>query len=148
MYTESNLVKLIFIMKYFVLLGFCMLLFSCKNEGNRKEEIVFKAVADTTYLDKNGKSYPFLASIPDSLQTPEQQMIREQVKMVLREHLFVKGNKILLDLNKEQFLATGLTERYYNMLMKNIYDNNRMFDSLGVKDLDKKLADLKRDLAK
>ncbi len=135
-------------MKYLIVLFFSISFFSCKSETVKSANAVSdttdakgtvksaNAVSDTTYLDAKGKAYKSLVQIPDSLRTQEQEKLVRAIEVIVN-HISVRNNHMVLALTKEQFLAKGIPERYYKMVLQNIIDNNNFIDSNGIKNVDK-----------
>ncbi|GEM63456.1 hypothetical protein SF1_14380 [Sphingobacterium faecium NBRC 15299] len=99
-------------------------------------------------MDIKGQKYNFLGQIPDSLRTEEQTELIKKLQKIIVNHIVVKDNKQVLDISKEEFLATGIPERYYQMVQRNIRDNNALFDSIGVSNVDELVRKTKEDYNK
>ncbi|MNK92502.1 hypothetical protein D3C87_1126290 [compost metagenome] len=132
------------VMRNFIKLLLCITLFSCNNHTPHNET----SVKDTTYVDIKGQKYNFLAQIPDSLRTEEQTELIKKLQKIIVNNIVVKDNKQVFDISKEEFLATGIPERYYKMMQRNISDNNALFDSIGVSNVDELVRKTKEDYNK
>ena len=97
---------------------------------------------DTTYLDIKGNKYKHLGSVPDSLRTPDQQKLINAIKDILLNGVVVEDNKEVLKFNKQECLARGLNEQYYEELQNNIRTNNSFNEALG----NKNVAEMKASL--
>ncbi|MEJ5092094.1 hypothetical protein GEO21_18855 [Sphingobacterium faecium] len=131
-------------MRNFIKLLLCITLFSCNSHTSHNET----SVKDTTYVDIKGQKYSFLGQIPDSLRTEEQTKLIKKIQKIVVNHIVVKDNKQVFDLSKEEFLATGIPERYYKMLQRNISDNNALFDSIGITNVDELVRKTKEEYNK
>lgn len=114
---------------------------SCKNGG---EKITTDGITytnynikekDTIYLDTKGNQYKHLGDVPDSLRTPKQQKLINAITDVSLNGVVVENNKMVLKFTKEQCLAKGLTEHYYEALQNNIRTNNSYFEAHGIKNV-------------
>lgn len=132
------------VMRNFIKLLLCITLFSCNSHTSHNET----SVKDTTYVDIKGQKYSFLGQIPDSLRTEEQTKLIKKIQKIVVNHIVVKDNKQVFDLSKEEFLATGIPERYYKMLQRNISDNNALFDSIGITNVDELVRKTKEEYNK
>lgn len=127
-------------MKYTLLICISFAILSCKG----KTETKGTAASDTTYIDIKGNKYKFLGQIQDSLRTSEQTNLIEKLNEITVLYISVKNNHMVFNLSREEFLAKGIPERYYNILEENIRDNNTFFDSNGIKDVDKMIEERKK----
>lgn len=64
----------------------------------------------------------------DSLSAEELELFHTLEK-VLYENVTVENNKFAFKLEKDSFLNMGIPEKYYDLLMKNISDNNRYLET-------------------
>lgn len=64
----------------------------------------------------------------DSLSVEELELFKTLGK-VLYENVTVENNKFTFTLEKDSFLNMGIPEKYYDLLMKNIEDNNRYLET-------------------
>lgn len=132
-------------------------LFSCENKSASgtdddatakptESHNVVKNVADTTYVDVKGNKYQYLGVIPDSLRTPEQKQLIKLINEVSFKYMSVENNHMVFKLTREEYLAKGIPERYYDLLLKNIQDNNLFFDANGIKNVDKMINETREQL--
>lgn len=131
------------IMKYIVLIFAFVFLVSCK-ENTRGGQNRTRPHEDTIYVDIKGNKYKFLGEIPQNLRTKEQAELIDKLNETSIRYTSVKNNHIILDLTREEFLATGIPGRYYESLVKNIQDNNQYIDANGIKDVDKMMEDRRK----
>lgn len=90
---------------------------------------------DTAYIDIRGNKYKHLGLVPDSLRTPEQKKLINAINDVFLNGMVVEDNKEVLKFSKEECLARGLTEHYYEEMKNNIRTNNSYFEANGNKDV-------------
>ena len=64
----------------------------------------------------------------DSLSAEELELFHTLEK-VLYENVTVENNKFAFKLDKDSFLNMGIPEKYYDLLMKDIADNNRYLET-------------------
>lgn len=90
---------------------------------------------DTVYLDNKGNKHKHLGNIPNSLRTPQQQKLIDAFYDVFLNGIVVEDNKEVLKFSKEECLARGIPERYYEDLKNDIRTNNSYFEANGNKDV-------------
>lgn len=78
------------------------------------------------------KDFENVLLIPDSLQTPDQKKLIKDLSIVAYENLIIEDNHMKFILTKDEFVKKGFSEEYYDLIQKNIKDNNHFTDSLGV----------------
>lgn len=147
-------------MKYSCILLFVIVsFFSCKSSVNsqtgndtnaigQRLDLTKSAYADTTFLDRNGTPHKYLGRIPDSLRTQEQKRLIKSLQDVSVNYISVKDNHMVVDITRQQFIAKGIPEKYYDILLQNIRDNNIFLDSKGIKDVDKMMKDQREEYLK
>lgn len=101
---------------------------------------------DTTYIDTKGNKYKFLGQIPVDLRTAEQKKYLKDLLRVVSEKLIVKDNHMYFNINRQEFIKTGLKERDYDFVQNGLVDNNAWIDANGIKDVDKMIIKYKSDL--
>lgn len=79
--------------------------------------------------------------IPDSLRTPEQQQLFDQLRQTVAENLQVEGDRLVFTLSEQEFVARGIPKIYYDKLQHDLADANRWVDSLGVEHLEQLLRE-------
>lgn len=62
--------------------------------------------------------------IPDSLLTPAQVELKKRIGEVIVKYVTIKDNKYVLSIRKREFINKGIPSEYYNLLKKNIKENN------------------------
>ncbi len=144
-------------MKNGILFLMLLCLCSCNNTADKnggkdigvtepQADTVIKKYADTSYVDRNGKNYKFLGQIPDSLRTPEQVKLLTLLSDVSYRYISVKDNHEVYNLTREQFVAKGLPERFYDLLLTSIKENNHLIDVDSVKNIDSMVRDQRKKL--
>ncbi|MCE5227863.1 MAG: hypothetical protein LLG05_18645 [Porphyromonadaceae bacterium] len=73
-----------------------------------------------------------VTSIPDSLLTPEQKVLKRKLGDVFYKIIVPQGNKLIVTIDKDSFLQLGLPEEYYDMLVRNIDNANNYTDTTGI----------------
>ncbi|WP_367868294.1 hypothetical protein [Pedobacter sp. WC2423] len=135
-------------MKFFLLImTFCLLtVVSCKQKGETNTQNVPSKRIKQVYHDIKGKSYHSLALIPEQYRTPEQKLMIKSTNDVLLHGVVAENNHMVLKMTKEECMAKGMTEKDYNNLQTSIRDNNRFYDSTGIKKVDEIVNDMHRAL--
>lgn len=98
----------------FIALSF--LLLSC-SQAKQQDEIHIEETSPIDYSD-----YVHIKH-RDSLSADELELLNKLEK-VIYSYLIVEDNVFSFKLSKENFLSEGIPEKYYDLLMKNIEDNN------------------------
>ncbi|MEN5086087.1 hypothetical protein ABE426_06425 [Sphingobacterium faecium] len=122
-------------MKKLVFIPFIiLLLFSCQNSNTTVEnKKVTKAKEDAPYF-KPG--YRYVQQIPDSLRTPEQQTLLKKLAIVTYENLAVKENKMVFNLSEKEFVAKGIPVEYYELIQKDLVNNNKFIKESNITNID------------
>jgi len=84
-------------------------------------------------IDSN---YNYVNLIPDSLRTPEQRHLLKRLGKIVVDYVEVKNNHMVFTLSREQLLSMGIPSQYYDIIEKNIRDNNAYFDKNRIKGVD------------
>lgn len=106
-------------------LMFAVLAVSCnqtklgKTATSDADESVSAKIDDSEYVHIKSR---------DSLSVEELELFKTLGK-VLYENVTVENNKFTFTLEKDSFLNMGIPEKYYDLLMKNIEDNNRYLET-------------------
>src|SRR5690606_24130152 len=80
-----------------------------------------------------------LSGTPDSLRTPEQKETIRKIQLMVAKYVEVKDGVFSFTLPKAEFVEkTGLGIEYYDVIIKNIDDNNSM---IGIKGFNAKEAE-------
>lgn len=148
----------------YVIVVILPLIFSCSNtSSNRKSSennslrLGYKetvkdtltsrgVLADTIYLDINGDEYAHLGQIPDSLRTSEQDGLLRRIYEVMVEYMVVEDGRVAFELTEEEFTAKGIPPRYYILIQENIHDNNVLFDSQDIHNVDQMIGEWKDEV--
>ena len=89
-----------------------------------------KPVAKEDYFEP-GKEYVHM--IPDSLRTAEQQAVydklQKEIPRIYVEHVVVEDSLLVLKMTRDEFADTGLPAQYYDLLLKDLQNNNAFFYS-------------------
>jgi len=109
-------------MKRLILISSIVLfLFSCKDKS---KEPYFKA------------GYNYVQQTPDSLRTPEQKEFLRKLTKVVYENVVVKNNQMVFKLSEKEFIARGFPVEYYELIQKDMVNNNRFFKENNVTNVD------------
>lgn len=88
-----------------------------------------------------GKEYVHM--IPDSIRTAEQQavfdMLQQEIPRIIGENVVVENGHFVFKMTREEFAATGIPVQYYDLLLKDIKNNN---DFLDTADLDQSVEEI------
>lgn len=117
-----------------------LLLANCSNGAKNAESSERKNIA---YTDIKGNKYKDFNQIPDSLRTAEQEAFVKSLADIMPNGLRVENNHVLLKLSKQDYLAQGLSEQYYEFLQSTLRSNNAYIDKEGINDVDKLVSNLK-----
>ena len=135
-------------MKFLLLsLTICLLTaVSCKQKDTTNTQNVQRKHIKPVYFDIEGKPYYSLGLIPEKLRTPEQKLMIKSTQYVLLHGVVAENNHMVLKMSKEECMAKGMTEKDYNNLQTSIKDNNRFYDSKGIKKVAEIVDDMHRSL--
>lgn len=100
--------------------------------ANTHDTVNNDVTADTPYFEK-GVNYVQL--IPDSLRNQEDIELIEKLK-ILPRYLKEENGEVVFTLSKKEFLALGIPEQYYNLVLKDVKSMNKMFKENNVKNID------------
>ncbi len=103
------------------------LLMSC---GMSQEKSVSESI-DTPkdkYLELR-KDFEYVNFIPDSLRTPEQNGLLLLLSKTLQDNMVVENKRFVFKLTREDVVALGIPEPYYELLSNNVTDLNLMMDN-------------------
>ncbi|WP_320167780.1 hypothetical protein [Mangrovibacterium marinum] len=76
-------------------------------------------------------SFTPVTSVPDSLLTSEQQVLKRKMRDVGFKIVVPQGGRLIVTIDKDSFLQLGLPEEYYNILIRDISDLNNYTDTTG-----------------
>ncbi|UAY55442.1 hypothetical protein [Arachidicoccus terrestris] len=117
-----------------LVLLFCFLLGchapSTRPNQNKTDQSIVK---DTLHVDPN---YNYINLIPDSLRTPEQKQFLRRFLILAAKHIEIRNNHMVFTLSRDQLVEQGIPAPYYDMLQKNLRDNNAAFEKNNVKNVD------------
>ena len=105
----------------FVIVISLVLAYSCQNRANNQRI-------------ESADSY--VHTKPDSLLSEKEIELKRLIGDVLIKNMAIEDNRFVFKLSRKEFLKTGIPEKYYDLLMQNIDDNNKWVDSYGIKNLD------------
>jgi hypothetical protein len=104
----------------FFFLVFFIILVSCQQ--NRQE------AHRTDSIDV--KDYVHLK--PRSSLSDEERVLLQTLKKAIYENMVIEKNRFVFKLDRDSFIKTGIPEKYYDLLMQNIRENNHFADSLNI----------------
>ena len=105
---------------------------SCPASSRKQQKAADTVEPDpkTDYFEP-GKEYVHM--IPDSLRTAEQQAVYDKLKKelprILGEHVVVEDSLLVFKMTRDEFAETGLPDQYYDLLLKDLENNNEFFYS-------------------
>ena len=120
------------------------ILFSCQNSNNTVEsKEIAKEEEPYFRLD-----YHYAQQTPDSLRTPEQNVLLKKLSIVLYENLAVKDNKMVFNLSEKEFVAKGIPVEYYELIQKDMVNNNKFIKENKITNMDSILRESNKQIKK
>lgn len=111
----------------FIIFLFIQLFCGCQNRADRDQQLVYQ--------------------IPDSLRTEEEKVIVRKLKDVLLHDIVVENNEMVLKLKKQEFIDRGIPEKYYDLIKRDLRENNKLFNASEEKlDVEQMVQDLKSQI--
>lgn len=101
-----------------------LILLSCSSKKEQAQE------GNDPYLMEG---YKYVHLIPDSLRTLEQQEMLELLQKTITSHISVKDNQMYFNLSEEEFVALGLPKPYYDLIQKDMKNNNEFIKRTGLR---------------
>lgn len=132
-------------MKRFIIVPIMVfILFSCQNSNNTVES---KEIAkeEEPYFRPD---YQYAQQTPDSLRTPEQNVLLKKLSIVLYENLAVKDNKMVFNLSEKEFVAKGIPVEYYELIQKDMVNNNKFIKENKITNMDSILRESNKQIKK
>ena len=132
-------------MKKLIFIPFIILiLFSCQHSDRTVEnKKVTKTKEDEPYF-KPG--YRYVQQISDSLRTPKQQALLKNLAIVTYENLAVKDNKMVFNLSEKEFVAKGIPVEYYELVQKDLVNNNKFIKESNITNMDSILKESNKQI--
>lgn len=130
-------------MKRFIIVPIMVfILFSCQNSNNTVEskEITKK---EEPYFRSN---YHYAQQTPDSLRTLEQNALLKKLSIVLYENLAVKDNNMVCNLSEKEFVAKGIPVEYYELILKDMVNNNKFINESNITNMDSILRESNKQI--
>jgi len=111
----------------------CLLLFlfSCQSKS--------KIIDQTNSGQKEPYFKPgfhYVQQTPDSLRTPEQKELISKIQKVVLENTGFENNEMIFKLSREEFVAKGIPEEYYDLIQKDLVNNNEFFKENNIQNVD------------
>ncbi len=97
---------------------FLLIVFSCQQDVSKVK------VSDKFFPLQ--KDYEYINLIPDSLWTPEQRLLVYKLTGIIAENIANENDSLVLKLTKEEMIAKGIPEPYYNLLLNNVIELNAL----------------------
>jgi hypothetical protein len=69
---------------------------------------------------------------PRSSLSDEERVLLQTLKKAIYENMVIEKNRFVFNLDRDSFVKTGIPEKYYDLLMQNIRENNHFADSLSI----------------
>lgn len=124
-------------MKNKVLYSVCfisLLIYSCRNKNTNHTST--KISTDSSYFKPN---YKYIHLIPDSLRTEEQNLFLEKLATVIKTYQKIDHDSLVFKLSKKDFLSMGFPIEYYELIEKDLKNNNDFFRKNNIKLVDSML---------
>ena len=132
-------------MKRFIFIPFIiLLLFSCQNSNKTIENKKITKEEEPYFRP----DYHYAQQTPDSLRTPEQNALLKKLSIVLYENLAVKDNKMVFNLSAKEFVAKGIPVEYYELIQKDLINNNKFFKENNYTNVDSILKESNKQIKK
>jgi len=96
-------------------------MFSCRDKNAISTS---KTNTDSPYFKPN---FTYIHLIPDSLRTDEQNKFLEKLVTVISTYQKIEHDTLIFKLNKKDFIAMGFAVEYYDLIEKDIKNNNEYF---------------------
>lgn len=126
-----------------ILTIWCCILFACHTPNTGPMQSITDSSVemynDTLHIDT---TYKYINLIPDSLRTPEQKEFIRNLANVLVRYIKIENNHMILTLSRSQLIKKGIPSPYYDMIQKNLRDNNSFIDKNDIKNFDSMWQDL------
>lgn len=105
-----------------------LFLFSCQNNSKVIDQV--KSEQAVPYFKPD---FDYVQQTPDSLWTPEQkELVKKLQAVVTPENLKVVDDQVVFTLTKEEFVSMGIPEEYYELIEKDMVNNNKFFKENNV----------------
>lgn len=75
-------------------------------------------------------------SVPDSLLTDEQKLLRDKFREVILDHLKIENNQLVYNLTREEFQKSGVPEKYYDQFLLDVETLNQAAQQDSTLDLE------------
>ncbi|SJN50520.1 hypothetical protein FM107_20690 [Sphingobacterium sp. JB170] len=76
--------------------------------------------------------FDYVQQTPDSLWTEEQKELAEKLTKVITENVKALDNKMVFTLTQEEFVALGIPVEYYELIQKDMVNNNKFLKENNV----------------
>ena len=100
-----------------------LLFFSCANNEKSVSNLDPEHVENAMLQARN------LFKIPDSLRSNDEKEIFKKLEAIFWEGSIIKENRIDFTITKEEWKNRGIPEIYYEMLIQDLIDINKGFDT-------------------
>lgn len=105
-----------------------LFLLSCQNNSKVSDQV--KSVQEEPYFRPD---FDYVQQTPDSLWTSEQKELVKKLQAVITpENLKVVDNQVVFNMTKEEFVAMGIPEEYFELIEKDMVNNNKFFKENNV----------------
>lgn len=132
-------------MKRFIIVPIMVfILFSCQNNNKTIENKKITKEEEPYFRP----DYHYVQQTPDSLRTPEQNALLKKLSIVLYENLAVKDNKMVFNLSEKEFVAKGIPVEYYELIQKDLINNNKFFKENNYTNVDSILKESNKQIKK
>lgn len=110
-------------------LALCVALFlySCNDKSKVTDQT--KVEQEEPYFNPD---FDYVQQTPDSLWTEEQKELAEKLTKVITENVKALDNKMVFTLTQEEFVALGIPVEYYELIQKDMVNNNKFLKENNV----------------
>src|SRR5690606_14747306 len=106
----------------------CVALFflSCQQKQTADHA---KLNTDTSYFDPN---YEYIHLIPDSLRSEKQNNILDTLQSIVAKNMMIENGHLVFKLTREEFVKKGVPGQYYDLIQKDLVQNNNYLDTANL----------------
>lgn len=110
--------------KPLILFSLILIFLSCQPSSNSGGQGPVES--NDSYFDPN---YEYVHLIPDSLRTHEQNAMLDTLQQLIIKNMQVEDDRLVFKMTKEEFVDKGVPEEYYDLIQKDLVNNNNYLDT-------------------
>ncbi|MDR0384590.1 MAG: hypothetical protein LBH60_00775 [Prevotellaceae bacterium] len=110
----------------FFFLAFYLILVSCQQNTQQEYRHKTNSTVDKDYVHLK----------PRSGLSDEESTLLRTLKRAVYENMLIEDDRFVFKLDRDSFINIGIPEKYYDLLMQNIRDNNHWADSMSIHNAD------------